>query len=272
MNITRVFFTLFQLELYSSDAKHIGSVRSVYLCQSSPRKTALCFSAVLLLWTLFIHTQWGGRGSQSASLWENAFVRLAFIEILYDWMNMDLHSCFQFLQKTMELSAKFSSFTSIEVDMERKLFFSIHPVYKWWPIFWFAHRNGLELNSNVVYNWNYHFKLPFDQFSFFFFLVAMESTTILGAILGLVVLILVFLLYVNRRWCFHTTPAFACCDENSLPSKYVHKMGKSFDKLVMMSAKILWKFIHYAPRNLETFWDLKLKLKLLKYLWEVQTP
>lgn len=54
----------------------------------------------------------------------------------------------------------------------------------------------------------------------------MESTTILGAILGLVALMLVFLLYVNRRWCFHTTPSFACCDENSLPSKYVHKMGK----------------------------------------------
>lgn len=55
--------------------------------------------------------------------------------------------------------------------------------------------------------------------------VAMESTTILGAILGIVALMLVFLLYVNRRWCFHTTPAFSCCDENSLPSKYVHKMG-----------------------------------------------
>lgn len=37
---------------------------------------------------------------------------------------------------------------------------------------------------------------------------------------------LVFLLYVNRRWCFRKTPAFACCDENSLPSKYVHKMGE----------------------------------------------
>lgn len=55
--------------------------------------------------------------------------------------------------------------------------------------------------------------------------VAMESTTILAVILGLVALMLVFLLYVNRRWCFRTTPAFARCDENSLPSKYVHKMG-----------------------------------------------
>lgn len=59
----------------------------------------------------------------------------------------------------------------------------------------------------------------------------MESTTILGAIFGLVALMLVFLLYVNRRWCFHTTPAFACCDENSLPSKYVHKMGKLLSTL-----------------------------------------
>lgn len=67
-----------------------------------------------------------------------------------------------------------------------------------------------------------------NHFCFRFFTVAMESTTILGGIFGLVALMLIFLLYANRRWCFHTTPAFACCDENSLPSKYVHKMGKLF--------------------------------------------
>lgn len=54
----------------------------------------------------------------------------------------------------------------------------------------------------------------------------MESTTILGAIFGLVALVLVFLLYVNRKWCFRTTSGFPCCDENSLPSKYVQKIGK----------------------------------------------
>lgn len=57
--------------------------------------------------------------------------------------------------------------------------------------------------------------------------VVMEGTTMLGAIFGLVALMLVFFLYVNRKWCFNSTPGFPCCDENSLPSKYVHKMGES---------------------------------------------
>lgn len=72
----------------------------------------------------------------------------------------------------------------------------------------------------------------------------MESTTILGAIFGLVALMLVFLLYVNRRWCFHTTPAFACCDENSLPSKYVHKMGKLLSTLNGEMIFFLWILIN----------------------------
>lgn len=54
----------------------------------------------------------------------------------------------------------------------------------------------------------------------------MESTTILGAIFGLAALMLVFLLYVNRKWCFRSTSGFSCCDENSLPAKYVQKIGK----------------------------------------------
>lgn len=60
----------------------------------------------------------------------------------------------------------------------------------------------------------------------FLFSVMMESTTVLGAIFGFVALMLVFLLYFNRKWCFHSTPGFPCCDENSLPSKYIHKMGE----------------------------------------------
>lgn len=63
-------------------------------------------------------------------------------------------------------------------------------------------------------------------FVFSFLTVTMESTTILGAIFGLVALMLVFFLYINRKWCFNSTPGFPCCDETSLPSKYVHKMGK----------------------------------------------
>lgn len=58
------------------------------------------------------------------------------------------------------------------------------------------------------------------------FPVTMENTTIFGAIFGLMALMLVFFLYINRKWCFNSTPGFPCCDESSLPSKYVHKMGK----------------------------------------------
>lgn len=55
----------------------------------------------------------------------------------------------------------------------------------------------------------------------------MEATTFLGAFFGLAALMLVLFLYINRKWCFNSTHGFAsCCDENGLPSKYIHKMGK----------------------------------------------
>lgn len=53
----------------------------------------------------------------------------------------------------------------------------------------------------------------------------MEATTFIGAILGFVALILVFFLYINQKWCFNTTAGISCCDENALPSKYIHKIG-----------------------------------------------
>lgn len=50
----------------------------------------------------------------------------------------------------------------------------------------------------------------------------------MGAVLGLAALMLVLFLYISRKWCFHHKHAgFPCCDENNtLPSKYIHKMGK----------------------------------------------
>lgn len=56
----------------------------------------------------------------------------------------------------------------------------------------------------------------------------METTTFLGALFGLAALILVLFLYISRKWCFHRKHGgFPCCDENNtLPSKYIHKMGK----------------------------------------------
>lgn len=54
----------------------------------------------------------------------------------------------------------------------------------------------------------------------------METTTFVGALIGFVALLLVFFLYINRKLCFNSNGNFPCCDENTLPSKYIHKMGK----------------------------------------------
>lgn len=54
----------------------------------------------------------------------------------------------------------------------------------------------------------------------------MEATTFLGALLGFIALLLVMFLYMHRKWCFSSHGGFPCCDENALPSKYIHKMGK----------------------------------------------
>lgn len=95
------------------------------------------------------------------------------------------------------------------------------------------------LSSSSIYSWS------IIVFVFFFlsFTVTMESTTILGAIFGLVALMLVFFLYINRKWCFNSTPGFPCCDETSLPSKYVHKMGKCViaqNKIIIHQSAMLY--------------------------------
>lgn len=81
----------------------------------------------------------------------------------------------------------------------------------------------------------------------------MESTTILGAIFGLVALMLVFFLYINRKWCFNSTPGFPCCDETSLPSKYVHKMGKC---VIAQNEKLFYSSVRdaFASRHSTTYY------------------
>lgn len=54
---------------------------------------------------------------------------------------------------------------------------------------------------------------------------SMETTTFFGALFGFVALLLVLFLYINRKWCFNNSTGL-CCDEKSLPSKYVHKMAR----------------------------------------------
>lgn len=79
--------------------------------------------------------------------------------------------------------------------------------------------------------------------------VPMETTTFLGAVLGLAALMLVLFLYISRKWCFHHKHAgFPCCDENNtLPSKYIHKMGKCVRACVFQVC--VWWCTCWRPRT-----------------------
>ncbi|XP_055906060.1 synaptotagmin-14 [Eupeodes corollae] len=56
---------------------------------------------------------------------------------------------------------------------------------------------------------------------------SVEATTLVGALFGLVALMLVFFLFINRKWCFHaSTHSFPCCDDNGISSKYVQKISR----------------------------------------------
>ncbi|PSN34691.1 hypothetical protein C0J52_25282 [Blattella germanica] len=43
--------------------------------------------------------------------------------------------------------------------------------------------------------------------------VPVEATAFLGAVAAFVVLLLVFFLYLNKKWCFYSIGGFPCCDE-----------------------------------------------------------
>ncbi|KAM7360109.1 synaptotagmin 14 isoform 1-T2 [Cochliomyia hominivorax] len=53
-----------------------------------------------------------------------------------------------------------------------------------------------------------------------------EITTVLSALFGVIALMLLFFLYVNRKWCFHTRRGLHCCDEKHLASKCVQKLSR----------------------------------------------
>lgn len=53
----------------------------------------------------------------------------------------------------------------------------------------------------------------------------METT--FGAGLGMCVLVVIFFLYMNRKWCFSNTSGnFPCCDEKALSTKTIHSFSK----------------------------------------------
>uniref|UniRef100_A0A1I8Q2V0 C2 domain-containing protein n=2 Tax=Stomoxys calcitrans TaxID=35570 RepID=A0A1I8Q2V0_STOCA len=53
-----------------------------------------------------------------------------------------------------------------------------------------------------------------------------EITTVLSAVFGVIALMLLFFLYVNRKWCFHARRGLHCCDEKHLASKCVQKLSR----------------------------------------------
>lgn len=72
------------------------------------------------------------------------------------------------------------------------------------------------------------------------------ETTVFGAGLGMCVLVVVFFLYMNRKWCFSNTSGnFPCCDEKSLSTKTIHSfskdllglMGKAYVTVAVLTSK-----------------------------------
>lgn len=57
------------------------------------------------------------------------------------------------------------------------------------------------------------------------------ETTVFGAGLGMCALVVVFFLYMNRKWCFSTSGNFPCCDEKSLSTKTIQSFSKYFNTL-----------------------------------------
>lgn len=93
------------------------------------------------------------------------------------------------------------------------------------------------------------------------FAVSMETTV--GAGLGMCVLVVIFFLYMNRKWCFSSTSGnFPCCDEKSLSTKTIHSFSEYFSPLFLLLSAVSWK------------WAIKRTLKINQGVvnWDVQLP
>lgn len=112
----------------------------------------------------------------------------------------------------------------------------------------------------------------------FYFTVSMETTV--GAGLGMCVLVIIFFLYMNRKWCFShsSNNKFICCDEKSLGSKTIHSFSKLIETLftskkylnllgIFMSSHLFTKY-----QISMTFQKKELKEKkivyMCNYLWK----
>jgi hypothetical protein len=64
------------------------------------------------------------------------------------------------------------------------------------------------------------------------FTVPVEATAFLGAVAAFVVLLLVFFLYLNKKWCFYGIGGFPCCDVSLSPNPPRSKqLGKPLPQL-----------------------------------------
>ncbi|KAL7021944.1 hypothetical protein ACKWTF_012080 [Chironomus riparius] len=52
--------------------------------------------------------------------------------------------------------------------------------------------------------------------------VSLETTV--GAGLGMCVLVVIFFLYINRKWCFNNSTILPCCDEKTLSTKTIYNL------------------------------------------------
>lgn len=93
-----------------------------------------------------------------------------------------------------------------------------------WNLRWWERVNKLNVQSHELSIISF-----FSSFSHFLSInisiVSME-TTVFGAGLGMCALVVVFFLYMNRKWCFSTSGNFPCCDEKSLSTKTIQSFSK----------------------------------------------
>lgn len=81
-------------------------------------------------------------------------------------------------------------------------------------------------------------------------LVPMEVITILMSVAGLMALLVIVFLYIQRKWCFFTSNGFPCVVENTLTSKHVHKASTCkklkhsiFKQLLISIVHIIYVFV-----------------------------
>lgn len=107
---------------------------------------------------------------------------------------------------------------------EEKLFVSRNEIYVILGRLWTRGTCDAYQSLDSTWNWIELNNFPFSLFFHPPRAVSIE-TTVFGAGLGMCVLVVVFFLYMNRKWCFSTSGNFPCCDEK-LATKTIHSFSE----------------------------------------------